>query len=179
MNIQPTNNLHFEGKLIAPIVVKQKVNKKWKDMPVNFVKFNTGDKFDRLSINFLSYLWNGGKNLSGAIAEEVSILKGKSNIYALTTQTDNFEKLDATKVLGIMSADKVNPKTKLAEIFKIGTNPKYAYEQNKKHRDIKHIASAMIDSFTQMISKNGKPFVSHVENGEEKFLEKVNLKPEV
>lgn len=57
--------------------------------------------------------------------------KGKSNIYALTTQTDNFEKLDATKVLGIMSADKVNPKTKLAEIFKIGTNPKYAYEQNK------------------------------------------------
>lgn len=179
MNIQPTNNLHFEGKLIAPTVVKQKVNKKWKDMPVNFVKFNTGDKFDRLSINFLSYLWNGGKNLSGAIAEEVSILKGKSNIYALTTQTDNFEKLDATKVLGIMSADKVNPKTKLAEIFKIGTNPKYAYEQNKEHRDIKHIASAMIDSFTQMISKKGKPFVSHVENGEEKFLEKVNLKPEV
>lgn len=138
MNIQPTNNLHFGGKLIAPTVVKQKVNKKWKDMPVNFVKFHAGDKFDRLSINFLSYLWNGGKNLSGAIAEEVSILKGKSNIYALTTQTDNFEKLDATKVLGIMSADKVNPKTKLAEIFKIGTNPKYAYEQNKKHRDIKH-----------------------------------------
>ena len=151
MNIQPTNNLHFGGKLIAPTVVKQKVNKKWKDMPVNFVKFHAGDKFDRLSINFLSYLWNGGKNLSGAIAEEVSILKGKSNIYALTTQTDNFEKLDATKV----------------------------YEQNKEHRDIKHIASAMIDSFTQMISKKGKPFVSHVENGEEKFLEKVNLKPEV
>lgn len=75
MNIQPTNNLHFEGKLIAPTVVKQKVNKKWKDMPVNFVKFHAGDKFDRLSINFLSYLWNGGKNLSGAIAEEVSILK--------------------------------------------------------------------------------------------------------
>ncbi len=179
MNIQPTNNVQFGGKLIAPTVVKQKVNKRWKDMPVNFVKFNTGDKFDRLSINFLSLLWKGGKNLSGAIAEEASILKGDSNIYAITTQTDNFEKLDATKVLGIMSADKVNPKTKLAEIFKIGTNPQYAYEQNKKHRDIKHIATAMIDSFTQLISKKGKPFVSHVENGEEKFLEKVNLKPEV
>ena len=74
MNVQPTNNLHFGGKLIAPTVVKQKVNKKWKDMPVNFVKFHAGDKFDRLSINFLSYLWNGGKNLSGAIAEEVSII---------------------------------------------------------------------------------------------------------
>lgn len=179
MNIQPTNNVQFTGKLIAPTVVKQKVNKRWKDMPVNFVKFNTGDKFDRLSINFLSLLWKGGKNLSGAIAEESNILKGKSNIYAITTQTDNFKKIDATKVLGIMSADKVNPKTKLAEIFKIGTNPQYAYEQNKKHRDIKHIATAMIDSFTQLISKKGKPFVSHVESGEEKFLEKVNLKPEV
>lgn len=179
MNIQPTNNVNFSGRLLAPAIVKQKVNNKWKDMPVNFVKFNTRDKFDRLSINVLSYLWGHGKNLSGPIAEEVSILRGKTNIYALTTQTDNFEKLDATKVLGIMSADKVNPKTKLAEIFKIGTDPQYAYEQNKKHRDIKHIATTLIDSFTQYISKKGKPCVSHVEPGEEKFLEKVNLKPEV
>lgn len=174
MEVQRTASPQFGSRFIARATVQQKINRRWEDMPVNLVKFDAGNKMDRLTINFLSLLWNGGKNLSGTIAEEAGILRRKSQIYALTTQKDDFKHLDINKILGIMSTDKVDPKTKTAEIFKIGTDPQYAYEQNKRNRDIRHIAKAMVDSFSKKVAK---PFVSYAEPQEVKFLEKVNLSP--
>lgn len=176
MQIYSNNNVQFGARYVAPTSVKLKDAKKWKDVSVNFIKFETAKEDDRRTLDQVSRLW-GGKNLSSAIADEANILGGNAHIYGVTTQESNFDHVDPSKVLGFVSTDKFTKKAGEIPIFKIGTNPKFAYEQNKRKRSIKHIATSMIEALklTTYKKANTKIVTQYAEPQEVKFLNKTGV----
>ncbi len=166
MEINKTNDVQFGARLVQRVKINGKDG-------YNFIKFNTNSKNDVKALNEVKKLW-GGKNLSAGIAEEAEILGKDAQIYGLTLQRDKFIKVDSPKVLGLVSTDKITA-GKETEIFKIGTNPKYAYEQKRSKRTIKHIASAMLECIKNL-NGGAKLFVSSVEPQEMKFINKVGIK---
>lgn len=176
MQIQNTNNVQFGAKYISPATIKVKTGKRWKDTHVSFIKFDTSKQKDVSFLEGVEALW-GGKNLSSGFVDEAHILGGKTNIYGITTQTSDFDVVDARKVLGLISTGKIAKEEPEVGIYKIGTNPKYAYAQNKRSRDIKHIATAMYESVKKLASKKAKaPVVcKNVEPEDAKFLSKLGV----
>lgn len=168
----------FGAYYVSSSKIKGKIRGRWHDVNVNLVKFETNLHSDLRNIEAVSYLW-GGKNLSKSIANEALTQGGGAHIYGLTYQTDSFDKIDPSKIIGLMSTQNFCKGAKETEIFKIGTNPKYAYEQNRKVRDVKHIAKAMIEAFSEYADRFGvKPVVSFIDSpNEAKFLNKVGLVP--
>lgn len=165
MEIQRTNNINFCASLIQRVKINGKSG-------YNFIKFNTGSQKDVKALEGVEKLW-GGKNLSGGIAEEARILGKDSQIYGLTTQQNNFRNIDSSKVLGLVTTGEVT-KGKATELFKIGTNPQYAYEQKRAKRSIKHIAFTMLECLRKM-NGNSKFVVTNPEPQEVKFLSKVGI----
>ena len=92
--------------------------KKWKDVSVNFIKFETAKEDDRRTLDQVSRLW-GGKNLSSAIADEANILGGNAHIYGVTTQESNFDHVDPSQVLGFVSTDKFTKKLYITIWFNV------------------------------------------------------------
>ena len=168
MEIKGTNNIQFGAQLVKRVKIDGKGG-------YNFIKFNTGTKNDVKTLSDIKTLW-GGENLSAGIAEEAEILGKEANIYGLTLQTDNFRNADSSKVLGLVSTGKI-VKGKETEIFKIGTNPEYAYEQKRQKRSIKHIASIMLENIRKL-SGNSKLIVNNAELQDMKFLNKAGITPE-
>ncbi len=176
MQVYSNNNVQFGAKYVAPAHVKFKDAKKWKDASVNFIKFETTKVSDRTALDQISRLW-GGKNLSGAIADEANILGGKAHVYGVTTQEANFDHVDPRKILGLVSTDKITKNSSEINVFKIGTNPKFAYEQNKRNRSIRHIAKSMIEALKLTTYKNTNPKIvtQYAEPQEVKFLNKAGV----
>ena len=76
-----------------------------------------------------------------------------------------------------MTTGKITKGEPTVEVFQIGTHPKFAYAQNKNKRELKHIAKALIETFSKKARKSGvEPVVYVAEPGEEKFLSKVGLR---
>ena len=67
-------------------------------------------------------------------------------------------------------------KGQATELFKIGTNPKFAYEQKRTKRSIKHIATTMLECL-KILNGNSKFVVENAEPQEIKFLSKVGINP--
>lgn len=178
MQIQQANTQNFGARFISPATIKIKNDKgKWVDDTVSFIKLNTGRKADVKAIEDVKYHWDG-QNLSGGVAEEVKILGNKAEVFALTTQTDNFERVNPKDILGIMSTDKTRKAKGNIEIFKIGSDPSIAYEQNHRQRPIKHVAKSMIQEFVRLLSKNKNvdSVVTHAEPSGIKFWDRVGFK---
>ena len=176
MQVQSNYNVQFGAKYISPATIKFKDAKRWKDTSVNFIKFETQKVDDRRTLEQISRLW-GDKNLSGAFAEEANILGGKANIYGITAQKKDFDHLDPRQIVGLVSTDKFNKKSEEISIFKIGTKPQFAYEQNKRRRSIKHIATSMIEALKLATSKkvDTKIVTQYAEPNEVKFLNKAGI----
>lgn len=176
MQIQSTNNVQFGAKYISPATIKVKAGKRWKDSQVNFIKFNVSKKEDVKALNDVNALW-GDRNLSGSIVEEVKNLGKDTHVYGVTTQTAGFDTVDSSKILGLVTTDKIAKGVKEVGVYRIGTTPKYAYAQNKRKRDIKHIATAMYESVKNLASKKAKaPIVcKNVEPEDSKFLSKLGV----
>lgn len=176
MQIQSNYNVQFGARYIAPTTIKLKDGKRWKNTSVNFIKFETQKVDDRKALDEISNLW-GDKNLSGAFADEANILGGQSYIYGVTAQKAGVDHVDPRKVIGLVSTDKFNRKSKEISIFKISTKPQFAYEQNKRKRSIKHIATSMVEALKLATSKsaNTKIVTQHAEPNDVKFLNKVGI----
>lgn len=176
MQIQKTNNVQFGAKYISPATIKVKAGKRWKDTQVSFIKFDTSKQRDISFLEGVESLW-GGKNLSAGIVDEAHILGGKTNVYGVTTQTSDFDVVDARKVLGLISTDKIAKGESEVGVYRMGTTPKYAYAQNKRSRDVKHIATAMYEAVKNLATKKAKaPVVIHNATPEDvKFLSKLGV----
>lgn len=178
MEVRSIDRTQFGAKLISPAKVKYKAGKYWKDLDVSFIKFETTKVTDRSKLDAVSYIWDG-RNLSKSIAEEANILGGKSNIYGLTLQKTDFDNILPDHILGLVSTGKVKNAQDGVEIFKIGTNPKFAYEQKRRSRDIKHIAATLLDSLRALAGgkKSPKLYANYANPEEIKFLNRVGIEP--
>lgn len=172
------NNVSFGARYIGPAKIKIKNGKNWKDVDLSFIKLNTASRKDAKALSDIATVW-GEQNLSSGINEEVRILGRKAQVYAVTAQKSGFENVIPQSVLGLMSTDKIGKMNDAVEIFKIGTAPQFAYEQNGRSRDIKHIARGMVEAFRNFVNgrNKGEVIVNYAEPQELKFLNKVGLEP--
>lgn len=174
MELNVGNNQAFGAKLISPAKVKTKIGKYWKNQDVNFVKVDTRNRAEDVkTLQEVEKLW-GGQNLSNEFTRVAELSKGNANIYALTTQTDNLEKLEADKILGMIDTSKIKKKGAV-DIYRVATNPKYAYEQNTRTRDKKHIAKELVESFKKMLGPKAKAIAEFAEAADMKFLKRIGL----
>lgn len=177
MQVQQTNNVQFGARFISSVPVKVKTESgKWIDNSVNFIKLETSKKTDVKALENLESLW-GGKNLSSGVAEEARILGRKSHVYALTKQSSNFNNVNHRDILGVMTTDSVHLAKGDVSIFKIGTDPMFAYEQNGRHRQVKHIAKSMLRAFVGMLQKNKDvdSVVAHSDIQDTRFLQRLKF----
>lgn len=179
MQVNPIqqNNINFRAKLISPATIKYKNGIRWNDFNVRFIKFNTHNKADRETIKQVAGIWNN-HNMSDTIAEEVDILGNKSEVYAITSQRKNFEKINPTNILSLMTTDKVNQTNSKVHIYRLGSKPEMSYAQNGNFRSIKYFAKSLLQSFVKFIEKNKNidGIEVYPEPSDIKFLEKMNFK---
>lgn len=174
MYLNTTNNTAFEGKYIFPTTIKTKVGKYWKNQDVNFVKVDTRkNAADVKTLEEVEQLWEG-QNLSGEFNRVAELSKGKANIYVLTTQTNNLEKLEADKILGMIDVADIRKKGAV-DIYRIATNPKYAYAQNTRTRDKKHIAKELVNSVKKMLGPKAKAVLEFAEATDMPFCKRIGL----
>lgn len=174
MDLKCNGTQSFGAKYVSPAKIKAKVGKYWKNQDVNFVKVDTrNNAADVQTIRDVEKLW-GGQNLSNEFTRVAELSKGNANIYALTTQTDNLEKLEADKILGMIDTSNIKKKG-VVDIYRVATNPKYAYEQNTRTRDKKHIAKELVESFKKMLGPKAKAIAEFAEATDMKFLKRIGL----
>jgi len=179
MNIQRTNSVNFGAKFICPATIKVKSPKgRWQNAAASFIAFEPEKRQDMCILEGVSRLW-GGRNTSARTVEEAEYLGGRAHVFALTSQTDNFAELNPHKILGLMTTDGIE-KSEEVELFRLGVNPQFAYKQNLKKRDIKHIGIAMIESLRKHIkseSNGAELFVRYADPDVMKFLNRVGIEP--
>ena len=174
MNLDCKNTQSFGAKYVSPAKIKTKVGKYWKDLDVNFVKVDTRkNAADVKALQEVDKLWEG-QNLSGEFNRVAELSKGKANIYALTTQKCNLENLEADKVLGLIDTAAVKQKGAV-DVYRVATSPKYAYEQNTRTRDKKHIARGLVKSFKNLLGPKAKAVAEFAEASDMPFLKKIGL----
>lgn len=178
MQVQQNNNVNFGARFINPATIKIKNDKgRWVNETVSFIKFDTAKKSDITALEGLERLW-GGKNLSGSVADEARILGGKAHIYAITSQSDNFESVRPKDILGVMTTDKAYRAKGDVEIFKIGSEPSIAYEQNHRQRPVRHVAKALVQEFVRLLNRNKDVdnVIAHSDFNDRRFLDRVGFK---
>ena len=171
-------NVSFGARRIGTANIRAKIDNKWKEIPVSFVRLHPKtNKGDKEALASVTKMWQG-KNLSGSIQEQSEI--SNDPVFALTTQNENFKNINPKKILGMLTTNDFKRNSEdTAEIFRVGVNPKYAYTQNKNKRDIKHIGAALIKKFVDLVDKrtNVQRVVAIAEEPSEvRFLEKLNMK---
>ena len=100
------NNISFTAKFISPATVKKLTpNGKYVDIEVSAVKLASKNKDDLSALEKINKEW-GADTYASNILDEASSTNEfykdyRPTVYAITTQRDNFEKLEPEKVLGL------------------------------------------------------------------------------
>ena len=139
--------INFTASYINQVKIKEKQpqSSKFKESSASLVELSMLDKNDVKTLEELSYDW-GDTSYATNLYELSKYVNYKgcsdlnSNILAVTTQKEDFEKLDAGKVLGLVEYIKKDDNS--ARISLIETNPEHTYYSND--REYKNIGKCMV-----------------------------------
>ena len=114
MKIIFNNTLNFGAKLISKgsVPYHNPETKEHEYKQVSFVEFDRHNQSDYDAMLAVTDAWenhNIARRISGTASNIKNGYANKSRVFALTTQTDTFEKLDPDKVLGITGVQESNP----------------------------------------------------------------------
>ncbi len=105
-----TDNISFGAKFINPINVGKFNGKTYRQVDVSFVEISPFSVNDISALKDIATYWENDKFAGNIYFSAEKIYKTKSQdgirIFALTTQVDSFEKLDADKILGVIETEK-------------------------------------------------------------------------
>ena len=141
--------ISFKAQYIGNSVIQDRNNK---DVVVSSVKLDPNSKNDVKTVEILFEDWF--PQYKGILIDDVYYdfidyykQKEKKDYYALTTQNNNFQKLDPDKILGIAEYSNFANKN-YNYIDYIQVNPKYM--ANKQEREYKNIGSALLDTIKNL-----------------------------
>ena len=109
-------NVSFGARRIGTANIRAKIDNKWKEIPVSFVRLHPKtNKGDKEALASVTKMWQG-KNLSGSIQEQSEI--SNDPVFALTTQNENFKNINPKKILGMLTTNDFKRNSEdTAEIF--------------------------------------------------------------
>lgn len=148
-----SNNISFSAKFLSsPTIQRYDKNKNtFVDKKVSLVQFEPQNPSDKLAIKIANNKW-GRYFISQSIylcADKLShneASKDVNKIFMLTEQTDNFKKLDATKILALVQTQQ--NKNVPMELKWLQVDPKFQYL--KEGREIRHVGKAIVDTLKNM-----------------------------
>lgn len=143
----------FKAKKINPVYIKRynPATLKYESCPAAFIRLDKKSASDYKAINNLPWLNGSGQKYAADIVANFNReYKGerkvrKDNFYALTLQTDNFDKIDSDKILGLAEALKAYRSVYL-DFLQVNPNYKFGILRRK----YKETGKAIIDSFKNM-----------------------------
>ncbi len=155
MKIQNSYNLNFGAKFVQKTAISKLENGNTSEEAASIVELLSNDKNDIKSFEKTVKGWQKGDEFGLCIFDDLEDIRDKKmskdvyKVYALTTQSDNFEKLDSSKILGASTLKLVNEKENHIRFLQV--SPKCYFEN--KQRGYKSIGKAFIDFFKSQ-SKN-------------------------
>jgi len=154
MKINYSQRQNFQASWIKNVKIGELVpnTKMYSPCDVSLVKINPHDKFDLQALDDIANFWEYDKFSVNIYNHADVIYKGKEEpnyrIFAITKQSDNFNKLISDDILGIADLDILS--TSDAKIVHIQVEPELVYSLNPK---FKGVGSAIIESFKEIFSK--------------------------
>lgn len=155
--INKTNShVNFGAKFIKKVNIKKfdKLTNEFKPIEASFVKFDPKNKEDLTAISSAVDSWEG-QFFAKSIADHASKMQSSelsqrhNQIYLLSSQKDNFENLEPSKILGMAKTE--HWKHTPDEIRYFETKPDIKHSQ--KDRTIKDVGKAMIESLKELYPK--------------------------
>ena len=156
MYINNLSSPNFGAKFIEQVNV-QKYNPKTEAYgfdKLSFVEFDPVNKQDIDAIAGAVKTWKG-QNYAGIIAQNAALMSNGflspevNHIYLMTSQKDDFERLDKSKIVGLAQMQTgVEPEDNL-RYFQIRPDLKHGVNRRK----YKHIGSGMLDSLKKIYNK--------------------------
>jgi len=136
------DSVNFKAKYIDNAFVQAKTGKnRFIPKEVALLKVDLKSKKDKQALSQICSRWEKKNNLIRLVLLSLESRSNKKhNIYLLSEQEDNFQKLLPSKILGIA---KVSDYNKICSLDFLQTNPKYEHTNEK--RKIKRIGDAMVD----------------------------------
>lgn len=107
MKIDNNNQPSFRAKFLNRIKIGKLINGKYANESVSFVKINPSNKGDIDALEYCAKYWENDK-FAKNIYYAACAIKGKSKfytdsaIYALTSQSSDFNNLNKDKILGVI-----------------------------------------------------------------------------
>lgn len=148
-----SNNISFGAKYISTPTIQKydKLQNKFVDKKVSLVEFEPQNLSDKLAIKITNNKWGKyfitqSMYLCADMLSKNETSKDVNKILMLTEQTDNFKKLDATKILALAQTQK--NKNVPMELKWLQVNPKFQYLNTS--REIKNVGKAVVDSLKKM-----------------------------
>lgn len=144
-----SNNISFGAKFLSSSTIQQYDRAKniFVDKGVSLVQFEPQNRSDKLAIKIANNKWGRyfiGQSiyLCADMLSKKEASKEVNKILMLTEQTDNFKKLDATKILAL--AQTQQNKNLPMELKWLQVDPKFQYSNDG--RTIKHVGKAIVDT---------------------------------
>lgn len=152
INSMQIDSVSFGAIPINTAVIKKynKISEKFVNYPVHFVKLDANNKGDLEAVNKIVPKWKSAKYIQ-QIATSAHWMKEKPiEIYALTSQNENFERLQPNYILGFaeMREDKYDSENTLLRYLQVRPG---AINVNQKHRiNYKYVGSTILKSLKQI-----------------------------
>lgn len=144
-----SNNISFGAKFLSSSTIQKYDRAKniFVDKGVSLVQFEPQNSSDKLAIKIANNKWGRyfiGQSiyLCADMLSKKEASKEVNKILMLTEQTDNFKKLDATKILAL--AQTQQNKNLPMELKWLQVDPKFQYSNDG--RTIKHVGKAIVDT---------------------------------
>jgi len=147
-----TDSVSFGAIPINKVKIKKynKLSQTFMDYPANFVKIEADNKGDLEALDVVAKKWKGAKYVQ-QISTSAHWMKDRQiQVYALTNQSCNFEKLQANNILGLveMRTDKNNTNNTLLHYLQVRP---LAMNVNQKHKiNYKYVGSSIISSLKKI-----------------------------
>ena len=147
-----TDRVSFGAKPINSVKIKKynKSTKNFADYPVNFVRLNADCRNDLVAIDLAAQKWKGATYIQKIATASKWMKNGQIEVYALTSQQKNFDKLQANNILGLaeMRFDEKNPKNMILNHLQVRPNAMNVNQLNKTN--YKYIGSSILTSLKKI-----------------------------
>lgn len=134
--------INFKAHLIdtTQVMKRGRFCKKYEPQNVSFVKLDLDSKHDKKTLKKLKNLWYC--TFAGQIFYDATKTNKPISVYAITTQTDCFEKLKPKEILGIAETTETYKK---ANLEYIQIHPEYTYNETDSKRKFTGVGTALLD----------------------------------
>ncbi len=139
------NSINFTANHIKNVNIMKKCYNQYKPCDVALVEMDVKNKNDIKAMEKTTLLWD--TTFTSFVLDDMERCSKYTKhpswlkIYALTTQKDNFEKIQASKILGVLELIKQGDS---AKIETLQTNTKYIKEKFNPTPKYKHIGSELV-----------------------------------